>query len=281
MATINDFVVSDPVHFQWRGSRVNAHIARKTKEHAVVVSIEGRIFRVPWILLRKDRKRSPRRIETRVDNLKGQFRTGDEVAFHKGSEIFRGRITRLNPKRARVLCDDEQAFFVPYRLLKQRSNRRGPDQTRLLESVACQAEQMMAQHGLKGWSFQYDDASRRAGVCNYVTKVIGMARQYCLEADEKERTNTILHEIAHALVGPKHNHDKVWKETARAIGCSGDRCHNVTFAPARYIVSCPRCGLAIKRDRRLKGAICKACRVPLAYAPYSEEAWQASQRRAR
>ena len=30
----------------------------------------------------------------------------------------------------------------------------------------------------------------------------------------KDIQDTILHEIAHALVGPKHGHNKVWKEMA-------------------------------------------------------------------
>ena len=36
--------------------------------------------------------------------------------------------------------------------------------------------------------------------------------------------NTLLHEIAHALAGHEHNHDEVWKATARSIGCDGCRC---------------------------------------------------------
>lgn len=35
--------------------------------------------------------------------------------------------------------------------------------------------------------------------------------------------NTVLHEIAHAIVGNEHYHDRVWRDCARRIGCSGDR----------------------------------------------------------
>lgn len=35
--------------------------------------------------------------------------------------------------------------------------------------------------------------------------------------------NTILHEIAHAIVGASHHHDKVWKDCAQRIGCDGSR----------------------------------------------------------
>ena len=38
-------------------------------------------------------------------------------------------------------------------------------------------------------------------------------------------TESLLHEIAHALVGRKHNHDAEWKAKAREIGCTGERTH--------------------------------------------------------
>ena len=35
--------------------------------------------------------------------------------------------------------------------------------------------------------------------------------------------NTVLHEIAHAIVGAEHHHDRVWRDCAQRIGCTGDR----------------------------------------------------------
>lgn len=35
--------------------------------------------------------------------------------------------------------------------------------------------------------------------------------------------NTVLHEIAHAMVGNKHHHDRVWRDCAQRIGCNGNR----------------------------------------------------------
>ena len=37
--------------------------------------------------------------------------------------------------------------------------------------------------------------------------------------DEKHVLDTILHEIAHALVGSHHKHDAVWKAKCKEIGC--------------------------------------------------------------
>jgi predicted SprT family Zn-dependent metalloprotease len=35
--------------------------------------------------------------------------------------------------------------------------------------------------------------------------------------------NTVLHEIAHAIVGAVHHHDNVWRDCAQRIGCDGNR----------------------------------------------------------
>lgn len=35
--------------------------------------------------------------------------------------------------------------------------------------------------------------------------------------------DTVLHEIAHAIVGNNHYHDKVWKDCAQRIGSTGSR----------------------------------------------------------
>lgn len=36
----------------------------------------------------------------------------------------------------------------------------------------------------------------------------------------------VLHEIAHAIVGANHNHDKIWKDCCISIGGDGKRCYN-------------------------------------------------------
>jgi hypothetical protein len=63
--------------------------------------------------------------------------------------------------------------------------------------------------------------------------------------------DTILHEIAHALVGPRHGHDATWAARARAIGCSGQRCvsPDSPTAPAAWLGVCPS-GHTLERHRR-------------------------------
>lgn len=86
------------------------------------------------------------------------------------------------------------------------------------------AERLVVQHGLTGWKVQLDNAKRRAGVCRFGDRVIGLSAPLTRMHRSDEVRDTVLHEIAHALVGPTHGHDAVWQATARRIGSSGTRC---------------------------------------------------------
>jgi ribulose-5-phosphate 4-epimerase/fuculose-1-phosphate aldolase len=91
------------------------------------------------------------------------------------------------------------------------------------------ATALMAEHGLCGWRIKLDHARRRAGLCDFSAKVISLSRHYVRHAEPDHIRDTILHEIAHALVGPRHGHDAVWRRKAREIGCTATRCHNLSF----------------------------------------------------
>ena len=46
--------------------------------------------------------------------------------------------------------------------------------------------------------------------------------------------DTILHEIAHALVGPGHGHDAVWKRKCREVGARPERCGQADMPEGRW-----------------------------------------------
>ena len=117
--------------------------------------------------------------------------------------------------------------------------------------AAMLARRLMDQHGLKAWSFAFDNAKTRAGVCRASTQVIGLSRPLTLLHDEAEVRDTVLHEIAHALVGPERGHDKVWRTMAQAIGCSGERCLTSVNGriDAAWVGTCPA-GHTTTRHRR-------------------------------
>lgn len=109
----------------------------------------------------------------------------------------------------------------------------------------------LVDHHLVGWSVSYDSAKSRAGVCRFGERVIGLSAPLTALHDEHDVRDTILHEIAHALVGPRHGHDAAWREAAREIGCTGERCVSAESPRLEtdWLGVCPA-GHTIGRHRR-------------------------------
>ncbi len=93
-----------------------------------------------------------------------------------------------------------------------------------LRDAFALAEDLLEHHGLTGWTVELDSAKRRAGICRFGPKVLGLSAPLTVLHSEDEVRDTVLHEIAHALAGPRHGHDSVWRDIAVRIGCSGERC---------------------------------------------------------
>jgi len=100
---------------------------------------------------------------------------------------------------------------------------------------------LLREHGLHDWTIVPDRAKTRAGVCRFTKRQIGLSAPLTALHSEDEVLDTILHEIAHALVGPQHGHDAVWRAKARQIGCSGERCVSPDSArvPGDWVGRCP------------------------------------------
>ncbi len=157
------------------------------------------------------------------------------------------------------------------------------------------ARELMTQHGLFGpmrfdvpqvffgWKFKFDTARKRFGCCFWGTRTISLSRPLTAIGKEEDVRDTILHEIAHALVSPNHGHDRVWRRKALEIGCNGNRCgitknklerggwighcpnpehkHRVFRKPTRTY-SCSQCG----RDNFRRGYV-EAYRIEYRRAP--------------
>ena len=55
--------------------------------------------------------------------------------------------------------------------------------------------------------FQFDNAKRRAGCCDYRRKRISLSGYFTEHNNKTEVMNTILHEVAHALAGARAGHE--------------------------------------------------------------------------
>ena len=125
------------------------------------------------------------------------------------------------------------------------------------------AYDLLKEHGLyqKGWSFQWDNAKRRFGVCKYQSQVIGLSKPLTLANDEIQVRDTILHEIAHALT-PGHGHDSVWKAKCVEIGAKPERCYteeDTNVIAGKYVAVCGGCGRTFNRHKRVSKGMMSAC----------------------
>ncbi|GAB3172573.1 hypothetical protein GCM10027059_42250 [Myceligenerans halotolerans] len=123
------------------------------------------------------------------------------------------------------------------------------------------ARDLMDQHGLADWRFEYDDAKRRAGMCHFARRRISLSAPLTTVYDEGEVRDTVLHEIAHALAGREAGHGAQWRAKAQEIGCSGLRYVDPS-APTLdgpWIGVCPR-GHRMTRFRRPGAPMsCRTC----------------------
>ncbi|WP_296604047.1 SprT-like domain-containing protein [Nocardioides sp.] len=130
-----------------------------------------------------------------------------------------------------------------------------------LEAARRLGRELLDEHGLGDWTLIFDRAKRRAGICRYATRQIGLSAPLTSLHAEADVRDTILHEIAHALVGPRHGHDAVWRRTAVRIGCSGQRCTDPALPSVEgdWVGTCAA-GHRITRHRRpVRPGSCAEC----------------------
>jgi hypothetical protein len=97
--------------------------------------------------------------------------------------------------------------------------------------------EILKKHSLlqAGWKIQFNKSSKYLAACWYQSKVIAVSVHLLNGADEGTYSNTMLHEVAHALVGPGQGHNNVWKAKAIEIGCDGEPCGHFTIDATRNV----------------------------------------------
>ncbi len=110
-----------------------------------------------------------------------------------------------------------------------------------LARVRVWAEALLRMHLDPGWSFGFDSAKRRAGLCNYTDRRITVSRYLAEKFEDDEIHQVLLHEVAHAMAGPAAGHGREWKRIAAEIGYVGGRTHDgeIAHERARWIGACP------------------------------------------
>jgi predicted SprT family Zn-dependent metalloprotease len=137
------------------------------------------------------------------------------------------------------------------------------------KGIAELARQYMDHYGLDDWTFAFSNDIHTVGWCSYKHKTIKYSKKYT-HHDWKEIEDTLLHEIAHALVGPKVKaHGVEWRRKAREVGARPETCAESHVTPKdvpayKYVIKCPTCDRKWYRHRMRRrnfGSRCPSCQV--------------------
>jgi hypothetical protein len=125
------------------------------------------------------------------------------------------------------------------------------------------AQELLASNGLADWTFTFNKSKCNMGLCRYGPRIIELSLHFVESNDRNLILDTLLHEIAHALVGPGHGHDAVWKRECLRLGARPERLsYEVNMPAGRWQARCGGCGAVHHKHRkpkRLVGWFCIAC----------------------
>jgi len=135
-----------------------------------------------------------------------------------------------------------------------------PDAPLSLEAAEQLTRRLMNQHGLLGWEFAWDKAVTRFGACHYQRERITLSRVLTPLQPRSHVVDTVLHEIAHALVGYNGcHHGPEWRAMATRLGANPEATKHGNLTGHRFVGRCDHCGNTIQRHRRLNQACGRCC----------------------
>ena len=92
-------------------------------------------------------------------------------------------------------------------------NNKTQERLMILETMTLE---LMIIHGVSHLKFKFSGARKRNGSCSSDT--IRLSIHHALYSEINEVKNTILHEVAHAIVGFDYGHREVWQNKAQELG---------------------------------------------------------------
>lgn len=122
-----------------------------------------------------------------------------------------------------------------------------------------------------GWTFQFDRARRRLGMCKWkrkgvLVKVLSLSRHYALHGGWEIMEDVVRHEIAHALdyeIRGRSDHGPRWRCIALLTQADPTRLYEGGIFEdntSKYVGTCPECGREQSFYRRIKRSYgCPEC----------------------
>jgi hypothetical protein len=131
-----------------------------------------------------------------------------------------------------------------------------------LYQVRKWADALIALHlDPKVWSFGFDNAKTRAGLCSFADHRITVSRYLAGRYEDDEIHQILLHEVAHALAGPRVGHGAAWRVIAKDLGYDGKRTHDGAIADefAPWVGTCPAGHVHYRYKRPARLLACGKC----------------------
>ncbi len=127
--------------------------------------------------------------------------------------------------------------------------------------VSRWADALIALHLDPSWTFAFDTAKTRAGLCNFTSKTISVSRYLASRYEDDEIHQVLLHEVAHAIAGTRAGHGPRWKAVAVDLGYEGRRLHDGAIASelAPWVGACPAGHLHYRYRRPSRTLACGKC----------------------
>ena len=198
--------------------------------------------------------------------LHAHWRPMDRVRFLRRGSWVDAVVLACNRRTADVRIEDpnnsQEVWRVGWSVLvpgDRQSAAACRHRARRSARLAQRAAQLIERHAPEGWQFRWDMAQRRGGACDYRNRTIQVSLGFAMSASDAEVEDTILHEIAHALAGPKHGHDAVWRALAISLGCSGRVTHDREFSERLWEGRCSKGCACVRRIRRRRNVVCREC----------------------
>ena len=195
-----------------------------------------------------------------VSEYQDAFRFATEYALFEGKVWTVKAVAELDDEVAQQLY--LAVGYLPGREFgkgRVRARRFSCDRYDLVRSLA---ELFMGEHlDMNLWTFGWDSAKKRLGVCKYAEHRISLSRYFVELHSLEEIDQVIRHEVAHAVAGSKAGHGPKWKKIATELGynhkrISGDE---IGEATAKFVGACPN-GHTVYRHRKPKRALsCSRC----------------------
>ena len=143
-------------------------------------------------------------------------------------------------------------------------------------AVALLAEFGVDRHG---WRFGWNRRKSSYGLCRYDLRRLELSGPLVDVNDAEVVEDTIRHEIAHILAGPRAGHGRAWKEQCTETGAVPRACMEGNGLPTRWIGVCPTpgCGTRLRRHRlsaaARTGACADCCRAAGGFDPRYRIRW--------